>query len=111
MDNPEIRIPEDITPEVLALASRYYANQQQSSSIPTKYYSASTPRGSGATGATGATATTAIAQATPNFPDDRCLPLGCQLRLEYVDVQLPLKQCFKSSDSLGAIGQSTPAAC
>jgi LemA protein len=37
MDNPEIHIPEDIAPEVLALASRYYANQQQSSSIPTKF--------------------------------------------------------------------------
>jgi LemA protein len=37
MDNPEIRVPEDIAPEVLALASRYYANQQQSSSIPTEF--------------------------------------------------------------------------
>jgi LemA protein len=37
MDSPEIRIPEDIAPEVLALASRYYANQQQSISIPTKF--------------------------------------------------------------------------
>lgn len=33
MNNPENRIPENIAPEVLALASRYYANQQASYSI------------------------------------------------------------------------------
>ena len=30
MSNPEIRIPEDIAPEVLELASRYYAEQEKS---------------------------------------------------------------------------------
>lgn len=30
MSNPEIRIPEDIAPEVLELASRYYAEQERS---------------------------------------------------------------------------------
>jgi len=33
MNNPEVRIPEDIAPEVLALASRYYASQTQSYSV------------------------------------------------------------------------------
>jgi LemA protein len=33
MNNPEIRIPEDIAPEVLALASRYYACSTQSYSV------------------------------------------------------------------------------
>lgn len=33
MNNPEVRIPEDIAPEVLALASRYYARSTQSYSV------------------------------------------------------------------------------
>lgn len=33
MNNPEDRIPEDIAPEVLALASRYYAHSTQSYSV------------------------------------------------------------------------------
>lgn len=33
MNNPEIRIPEDIAPEVLTLASRYYACSSQSYSV------------------------------------------------------------------------------
>lgn len=33
MNNPEVRIPEDIAPEVLALASRYYARSTQSYSL------------------------------------------------------------------------------
>jgi LemA protein len=33
MNNPEVRIPEDIATEVLTLASRYYANQTQSYSV------------------------------------------------------------------------------
>lgn len=33
MNNPEVRIPENIAPEVFALASRYYANQQNSYSV------------------------------------------------------------------------------
>ncbi len=33
MNNPEIRIPEDIAPEVLTLASQYYACSTQSYSV------------------------------------------------------------------------------
>jgi LemA protein len=41
MNNPEIRIPEDIAPEVLTLASRYYANQQESYSVSELVYAGS----------------------------------------------------------------------